>query len=126
MTETMYGADCSTYHRLIVSKLNLRIQSARRPKGKKTPKRRDVSKLNQNIMRQAFINDICRHFGAMDPSSEDPTEIWTVLQNVLHSSAATTLGHLSSNYQDWIDEDDEEIKRLVGGNRRLYKAHQYL
>ena len=58
VTKTMCGADCWTDHRLVVSKLNLRIQPARRPQGKKAPKRLDVSKLNHDIMRQAFINDI--------------------------------------------------------------------
>ena len=57
VTKTMCGADCWTDHRLIVSKLNLRIQLARRPQGKKAPKRLDVSKLNHDSMKQAFIND---------------------------------------------------------------------
>ena len=42
VTKTMCGADCWTDHRLVVSKLNLRIQPARRPQGKKAPKRLDV------------------------------------------------------------------------------------
>ena len=33
VTKTMCGADCWTDHRLVVSKLNLRIQPARRPQG---------------------------------------------------------------------------------------------
>ena len=45
--KTMCGADCWTDHRLVVSKLNLRIQPARRPQGKKVPKRLDVSKLKK-------------------------------------------------------------------------------
>ena len=98
----MCGAGCWTDHRLVVSKLNLRIQPARRPQGKKAPKRPDVSKLNQDSMRQAFINDICNHLGAMNISSEDPEEKWTVFQNVVQSSAATTLGHPFSKHQDWF------------------------
>ena len=46
MTKIMCGADCWTDHRLIVSNLYLKIQPARRPQGKKGPKRLDVSKLN--------------------------------------------------------------------------------
>ena len=42
VTKTMCGADCWTDHRLVVSKLNLRIQPARRPQGKKAAKRLDV------------------------------------------------------------------------------------
>ena len=37
VTEIMCGAHCWTNHRLVVSKLNLRIQPARRPQGKKVP-----------------------------------------------------------------------------------------
>ena len=79
MTKTMCNADCWTDHRLVVSKLNLRIQPARRPQGKKIPKRLDVSKLNHDSMIQAFINDISNQYGAMNLSSEDPEENWTVV-----------------------------------------------
>ena len=59
VTKTMCGADCWTDHRLVVSKLNLRIQHVRRPQGKKVPKKLDVSKLKQDSKRQAFVNDLC-------------------------------------------------------------------
>ena len=59
-------ADCWTDHRLVVSKLNLRIQPARRPQGKKVPKKLDVSKQKQDSKRQAFINDICSRLDAME------------------------------------------------------------
>ena len=71
VTKTMCGADCWTDLRLVVSKLNLRIQLARRPEGKKAPKRLDVSQLNNK--RQAFLNDTCSHLGAMQLSSEKRT-----------------------------------------------------
>ena len=64
-------------------------------------------------MRQALINDISNHLGAMNLSSEDPEENWTVFQKVVHSSVATTIGHPSCNHQDWFDENDEEIKLLL-------------
>ena len=37
VTKTICGAGCQTDHKLNVSKLNLRIQPARRPQGKKAP-----------------------------------------------------------------------------------------
>ena len=91
----MCGADCWTDHRLVVSKLNRRIQPARQSLGKKAPKRLDVSKLNHDSMRQAFINDISSQLGGMNLSSEDPEENWKVFQKVVHSSAATAIGHPS-------------------------------
>ena len=44
----------------------------------KAPKRLDVSKLNQDSMRQAFLMDICNQVDAINLSSEDPKENWTV------------------------------------------------
>ena len=90
MTETMCDADTWLDHRLGVSKLNLRIQPVRRSQGKKVPKRLDVSKVNQESMRQTFINDICKHSGAMNLSSEDPEGNWAVFQNEFHSWATTS------------------------------------
>ena len=124
VTKTMCGADCWTDHRLFVSKLNLRIQPARRPQGKKAPKRLDVSKLNKDSMRQDFLTDICNQLDAMNLSSEDPEENWTVFHKTVLSSAASTLGHPSRKHQDWFDENDDEIQRLLEEKHRLHKAHQ--
>ena len=107
-----------------VSKLNLRIQSARRPQGKKAPKRLDVSKLNQDSMRQAFLTDICNQLDAVSLSSENPEENWTVFHKTVHFSAATTLGHPYHKHQDWFDENDDEIQRLLEEKYRLHKAQQ--
>ena len=98
VTKTVCGADCWTDHRLVVSKLNLRIQPARRPQAKKAPKRLDVSMLNLDSMRQAFLTNICNQLDAINLSSENPEENWTVFHKTVfhktvHSSAATALGH---------------------------------
>ena len=77
VTKTICGSDCWTDHRLVVSKLKLRIHPAWRPQGKKAPMRLDVSKLNHDSMRQAFINDISNQLGAMNLSS------WTAWMRIL-------------------------------------------
>ena len=61
----------------------------------------------------------------MNLSSEDPEENWTVFQKVVHSSAATTIGHPSRKHQDWFDENDEENKLLLEEKHCLRKAHRY-
>ena len=102
LTKTMCGADCWTDHRLVVSKLNLRIQPVRRPQGKKVPKKLDVSKLKQDSKRQAFINDLCSRSDALEHSSEDVDESWTVFRDTVHSSAMHSLGPVSRKHQDWL------------------------
>ena len=109
----MCGADCWTNHRLVVSKLNLRIQPVRRPQGKKVPKKLDVSKLKQDSKRQAFVNDLCSRLDALEHSSEDVVESWTVFRDTFHSSAMDSLGPVSRKHQDWFDENDNEIQGLL-------------
>ena len=115
-----------TDHRLVVSKLNLRIQPVREPQGTKAPKRPDVSKLNKDSMRQAFINCICNHIGAMNLGSEDPEENMTCFffSKCSSSLSCNYLRVSTSQNQDWFDENDEEIKRLFEEKHRLHKAHQ--
>ena len=94
VTKTMCGADCWTDHRLVVSKLNLRIQPARRPQGKKVPKRLNVSKLKQDSKRQAFVNDICSRLDAMELRSEDPEENLSIYKGLDFISLTAQPGDL--------------------------------
>ena len=123
VTKTMCGADCWTDHRLVVSKLNLRIQPVRRPQGKKVPKKLDVSKLKQDSKRQAFVNDLCSRLDALEHSSEDVDERWTVIRDTVHSSAMDSLGPVSRKHQDWFDENDKEIQGLLEEKHQKHKAY---
>ena len=107
VTKTTCGADCWTDYRLVVSKLNLRIQPVRRPEGKKMPKKLDVSKLKQDSKRQAFDNDLCSRLDTLEHSSEGIDESWTVFRDAVHSSAMDSLGPVSRKHQDWFDENDK-------------------
>ncbi|CAG5121216.1 unnamed protein product, partial [Candidula unifasciata] len=50
----MCGAECWTDHRLIVSKMNIRIDLPRRPQGVKMPKKINVSRHKINKVKQSF------------------------------------------------------------------------
>ena len=100
VTKTMRGADCWTYHRLVVSKLNLRFQPVRRLQGKKVPKKLDVSKLKQDSKKQAFVSGLCSCLDALEHNSEDVDESWTVFRDTVHSSAMDSLGPVSRKHQD--------------------------
>ena len=123
VTKTMCGADCWTDHRLVVSKLNLRIQPILWPQGKKLPKKLDVSKLKQDSKRQAFFNDLCSRLDALEHSSEDVDESWTVFRDTVYSSAMDFLGPVSRKHQDWFDENDKEIQGLLEEKHQKHKAY---
>ena len=67
-------------------------------------------KLKQNIKRQAFINDICSRLDALEHSSDDLDENWTVFRDTVYCSATDSLGQVSRKYQDWFDKNNEEIQ----------------
>ena len=113
MTKNPCGADCWKDHSLVVSKLNLCIQPARRPQGKKVPKILDISKLKQDSKRQAFVNDICSRFDALEHSLEDPDENWRAWRDTVYSSAMYSLGPVSRKHQDCFDGNDEETQGLL-------------
>ena len=123
VTKTMCGADCWTDHKLVVSKLTLRIQPVRRPQGKKVPRKLDVSKLKQDSKRQAFVNDLCSRLDALEHSSEDTDESWTVFRDTVYSSAMDSLGPVSRKHQDWFDENDKEIHGLLEEKHQKHKAY---
>ena len=52
VTKALCGADCRTYHRLIIPKTKLHIQPMRRPQGQKVAKRLNTSKLKQQSVQQ--------------------------------------------------------------------------
>jgi hypothetical protein len=56
VTKAMCGAECWTDHRLIISKLNIRIQPPRRPQGSTTLKRLNVSKLKNVSVKQSLAD----------------------------------------------------------------------
>ena len=130
ITKTRCGAECWTDHRLVVSRLNLRIQPAWRPQGKRLDvSDLDVSKLNQDNMRQAFETDICNQL--INLGSKDPEENWKVFHNTVHSSVATTVRHPSRNHQDCFDEKLRDfLKKMTDYTRYIkmilaqYPRHQ--
>ena len=80
------------------------------------PKRLDVSKLKQDSKRQAFVNDICSRLDALEHSSEDVDESWTVFRDTVHSSAN---GFLRTSISQ---ENDKEIEGLLE-EKHKHKAY---
>ena len=86
-------------------------------------KRSDVSKLKQDSMRQAFINDICSRSDALEHCSKNLDENWTVFRDTVHSSAMDSLGPVSRKCQDWFDENDEEIQGFLEVKHPKHNAY---
>ncbi|CAI9737488.1 Hypothetical predicted protein [Octopus vulgaris] len=57
-----------------------------------------------------------------DQSSID--EQWESFRDTVHSIALETLGQVTRNHQDWFDENDQEIQKLLEEKPRMLRAHQ--
>ena len=94
-------------------------RSPSRPQGKKASGGLEAESRQHET---SFLNG---HLDAINLGSENLEENWTVFHKTVHSSAAaTTLGHPSRNHQDWFDENDDKIQRLLEEKYCLHKAHQ--
>ena len=98
LTKTMCGADSWTHHRLVVSKINLRIQPARRPQGNKV----DISKLKQESKWQAFSSDLCNRLDAVQ-----------LFRKAVLSSAVDTLGNPRLVWWKWWRNPVESCRKTT-------------
>ena len=125
VTKAMCGADCWTDHRLILSKLNLRIQHPRRPQKPKPPKRLNVSKLECKETADEFSKKISSELSKADPTENSSIEEkWASFRDTVHCTALELLGPARRSNKDWFDDNDEEIQRLLDSNHKARLAHQ--
>ena len=124
VTKSMCGANCWTDHRLVISKVTFQVLPKRRPQGKNTAKRLDVSKLKCSETKDKFIRSLDSKLTNGASVQGDVEEVWKELRDVVYSTAAEHLGHTTRKQQDWFDENDEEIQTLLKKKNNLHRAHQ--
>ncbi|XP_046846748.1 uncharacterized protein LOC124440399 [Xenia sp. Carnegie-2017] len=123
ITKAMCGAECWTDHRLIISKMNIRIKPKRRPQGCMTKKRINVAKLKNHQTNAALSTDLESQIANFNPGG-NVEEDWESFRDTVHSTAVQVLGYPSRHQHDWFDENDEEIQALLDEKHRLHRAYQ--
>jgi len=123
VTKAMCGAECWTDHRLILSKLNLRIQPMRRPQGKKTLKRLAVNKLKSPETKQSLADSLDNQLETTTLENQDVETAWSTLHKIMYNTAFECLGPSTNQHKDWFDENCSEINKLLEEKQRAHKAH---
>ena len=118
----MCGADCWTDHRLIISKLNIKVQPPRRPQGTKTPKRLNVAKLKNDSVKQCFTEAVNNKLDSLTLGSDDLEAEWALFRDTIHASALETIGPTTRKHQDWFDENNDSIKQLLELKHQPHRA----
>ena len=123
-TRVMRSADCSSDHRLVRSRIQLTYEKKKhryqRPLTAKK-KKVNVESLKNPLMRERFQ-------AAMDEKlsdvklGDDTTieENWSTFRDVVYETSLAQLGTKTRQGNDWFDENDEEIQKMVVAKRQAF------
>ena len=120
VTKAMCGAECWTDHRLIVTKLKLRICPSRRPQGSQIPKKLDIGRLSDPSVKEVLSSEMTKALENFT-FTQDVERDWESLKDLTYSCATNVIGPVVRRHKDWFDENDVEIKKLLA---EKLKAHQ--
>nr|VZI26313.1 unnamed protein product [Spirometra erinaceieuropaei] len=130
VTKAIAGADGWTDHRLVISKMRIRLQPRRRPQGKRPPGKLNVALLSLPAHHLHFSNDLAQRLDnlpiAADAAAAENASVenrWCQLRDTVQSTALAVLGRAPRQHQDWFDDNDAAIRNLLAEKNRLHKAY---
>ncbi|BHF82588.1 hypothetical protein SprV_0802572700 [Sparganum proliferum] len=136
VTKAIVGADGWTDHRLVISKMRIRLQPRRRPQGKRPPGKLNIALLSLPAHHLHFSNELAQRLDnlpvaavaaaeAVDVAAENASveNRWCQLRDTIQSKALAVLGRARRQHQDWFDDNDAVISNLLAEKNRLHKAY---
>ncbi|BHF63282.1 hypothetical protein SprV_0200627400 [Sparganum proliferum] len=136
VTKAIAGADGWTDHRLVISKMRIRLQPRRRPQGKRPPGKLNIALLSLPAHHLRFSNELAQRLDnlpiaavaaaeAVDVAAENASmeNRWCHLRDTIQSTALAVLGRARRQHQDWFDDNDAVISNLLAEKNRLHKAY---
>ncbi|BHF67956.1 hypothetical protein SprV_0301098500 [Sparganum proliferum] len=132
VTKAIAGADGWTDHRLVISKMRIRLQPRRRPQGKRPPGKLNVALLSLPAHHLHFSNELAQRLdnlpiaAADDAAAAENASVenrWCQLRDTIQSTALAVLGRARRQHQDWFDDNDAAISNLLAEKNRLHKAY---
>ena len=121
VTKAMCGAECWTDHRLLLTKLNLKIAKSRRPQSSKAQKKLNIQKFQQPTTKEEFAAEMSKQLESLQTSNNIEQD-WEQLKELTYSTALSVLGPTQRKHQDWFDQNDEEIGKLLATKHACHKA----
>nr|VZI37427.1 unnamed protein product [Spirometra erinaceieuropaei] len=133
VTKAIAGADGWTDHRLVISKMRIRLQPRRRPQGKRPPGKLNVALLSLSAHRLHFSNELAQRLDNLPIAATDDAAAaaenasvenrWCQLRDTAQSTALAFLGRAPRQHQDWYEDKDVAIRKLLAEKNRLNKAY---
>nr|VZI01100.1 unnamed protein product [Spirometra erinaceieuropaei] len=107
VTKAIAGADGWTDHRLVISKMRIRLQPRRRPQAQR-------------------LDNLPIAAAADDAAAAEKTSVenrWCQLRDTVQSTELAVLGRAPRQHQDWFDDNEAAIRNLLAEKNRLHKAY---
>nr|VZI47363.1 unnamed protein product [Spirometra erinaceieuropaei] len=129
VTKAIAGADGWTDHRLVISKMRIRLQPRRRPQGKRPPGKLNVALLSLPAHHLHFSNELAQRLDSLpiaDGAAAENASVenrWCQLRDTVQSTALAVLGRAPRQHQDWFDDNDAAIRNLLAEKNRLHKVY---
>ena len=121
ITRAMRGAECSTDHIMLVSKMKLAIRPIARHT--RPSKRINVNGLKTMETRDAFRRTVAEKLTQNSTHADlTPDDSWTNIHSALKQSAEETLGFTTRSHKDWFDENNVEIHELLSLKNKAHDA----
>ena len=114
------GADCWTDHRLLRSKLKLKIEPVHR-KSASYVKRLDVCKLKHPAVIEQLGQTLRMELNSL-PEQVSVDAHWKELSKVVYDASLKALGPRKRKHEDWFNENDLEIQELLKRKHRSFAA----
>ncbi|BHF84986.1 hypothetical protein SprV_1002814100 [Sparganum proliferum] len=135
VTKAIAGADGWTDHRLVISKMRIRLQPRRRPQGKRPPGKLNVALLSLPAHHLHFSTELAQRLDNLPIAAADDAAVataaenasvenrWCQLRDTIQSTALAVLGRARRQHQDRFDDNDAVISNLLAEKNRLHKAY---
>ncbi|KAK6994487.1 craniofacial development protein 2 [Biomphalaria glabrata] len=121
VTKSCCGAECGTDHRLIITKLNIRIQPKRRPQKSKPLKRLNTASLAYDKTEMSLADAIENCLKSTVLTELNVDKSWECIKEAIYSTSLNILGPMERKHQDWFDENSTEIRKLLDEKHKLHK-----
>ena len=123
-SRAMCGSDsCFTDHRLV--KCVMRLKFCKKANRQQARPQLNVSALQHPDSRQELQTVIAQKLTQMpDTDFDDVQKSWEFTKTALLKACAETIGTSRKKHQDWFDDNDQEILRLVERKRQAFLSWQ--
>nr|VZI17155.1 unnamed protein product [Spirometra erinaceieuropaei] len=110
--------------------MGIRLQPRRRPQGKRPPGKLNVALLSLPANHLHFSNELAQRLdnlpiAAAAAAAENASveNRWCQMRDTVQSTALAVVGRAPRQHQDWFEDKDVAIRKLLAEKNRLHKAY---